>query len=571
MLLPQKIALARRAAFGLAVAVTALIVASAFEASPLASGQSRTRPKGWSAASHGQRARPDYDAVFGMTIVHELRLTIEPEQFRAMQADLKSVLPQGLPGERRGGPGGAGGGHGPMPDFAAFQAACRDKTDGAACSANGTDGQCRAMRGPDLLCMPAGMGPFPGRGAMPSLTTRDPKYVPATLAYDGREWPHIGVRYKGNSSLMAGSGLRSKLPFRLDFDKYEKEFPETRDQRFYGFGALTFSSNVGDDSQLREVLATEILRDRGIAAARAAFSRVFVDVGGGPEYWGLYSMIEDPSDGGMLTAQFGGGGGNLYKPEGPGADWTVFDRRGFVKKTNVKNPDYADVAAAVEALHASTDNRAAWRAGLEATFDVDLFLRWLATNTLIDNWDAYGVMAHNYYLYADPGAQGRLRWIPWDHNFAFGAAPAFGGRGFPGGERGSGVPPALRGGPGAPPRMPFGGGGDVLHNNASESWPLIQRLLADEVYAARYRTFLRSSMEGLSAEAAFAARARELHALVAASVVGPGGERPGATTVSSREAFEASVDGANGLVEAMRRRRAAIGTAVGAEPAHGGR
>ena len=43
--------------------------------------------------------------------------------------------------------------------------------------------------------------------------------------------------------------------------------------------------------------------------------------------------------------------------------------------------------------------------------DVDLFLRWLAVNSTIGNWDAYGAMAHNYYLYGDPhraGAAGFL-------------------------------------------------------------------------------------------------------------------------------------------------------------------
>ena len=75
-------------------------------------------------------------------------------------------------------------------------------------------------------------------------------------------------------------------------------------------------------------------------APRAAFYRVFVDSGAGPQYWGLYTMVEDPSDGAMLDAQFGGQGGNLYKPDGPGADWTKFDAEGFEKKTNDKEADF---------------------------------------------------------------------------------------------------------------------------------------------------------------------------------------------------------------------------------------
>ena len=124
-------------------------------------------------------------------------------------------------------------------------------------------------------------------GGPPSLTTRDPIYVPVTVDHDRRVWTHVGMRFKGNSSLMAtnmsGNG---KIPFRLDFDRYEAEFPEIRNQRFYGFQKLTFSSNFGDDSQIREVLATEIFRDRGVPAPRAAFYRVFVDTGEGPAVLG---------------------------------------------------------------------------------------------------------------------------------------------------------------------------------------------------------------------------------------------------------------------------------------------
>ena len=144
------------------------------------------------------------------------------------------------------------------------------------------------------------------------------------------------MRYKGNSSLvMASAGATGRIPFRLHFDRYEDEHPQIENQRFYGFRELTFSSNFSDDSQIREALATEIFGDQGVPAPRAAFYRVMVDVGQGFEYWGLDTMIEDPDDGAMLDAQFGGRGGNLYKPDGPGADWTSFVAEGFEKKTKV--------------------------------------------------------------------------------------------------------------------------------------------------------------------------------------------------------------------------------------------
>ena len=557
-------------------AACAIAAGMSFALNPFGAAAQQARPAGWDEATHGEKARPDYARLFSMDRVHELRIAIPAEQFRAMQEDLGQITP-GFGG--RGGGFVPGGGADP---FAAFMeagaAACSERQAGAACTVTGQDGQCNAMppAGP-LVCMPAmpaGMPGFGGmgRGGAPQLISRDPIYVPVTVVHEGRTWTLVGMRYKGNSSLAsANTSGNGKVPFRLDFDRYENEAPETRNQRFYGFQKMTFASNFGDDSQLREVFATEVLRDRGIPAARAAFYRIYVDTGSGPEYWGLYTMVEDPADGAMLDAQFGSHSGNLYKPEGAGANWSQFNPEGFNKKTNEREADYSDVRAAIAALHAPQADAAAWRAGLEAVFDVDHFLRWLAVNTALLNWDSYGALAHNYYLYGDPAQKGRLRWIPWDHNFSLGGSPAFGaGRG---GIRGAPPP----GGPGAPrgggpgggfagpvgrggfPGGMFGGNTDVLHSQVGEEWPLIRRLLADDVYAARYRVHLEHAVGGRYAIEAANARLRELHALIAPAVAGAGGERPTHTTVSSPEAFESSVDG---VMTVVRQRHEAIRAAL---------
>jgi spore coat protein CotH len=559
--------------------------------------QQLRRPAGWDAATHGDGTSPDYQRLFATDTVHDIRIVIAPDRFRAMQEDLRTLLPS-VPGLRAGGPAAFGDGLQQMAAFAeGAAAACSQKAANASCSVAGMDGKCMELGPGPALCLPAVVGDlaagFRGRGAGPgaggplSMVSRDPEYVPVTVQHGGRAWTHVGMRYKGNSSLMMASvGGNGKIPFRLDFDRYEDEFPEIRNQRFHGFQKLTFSSNFGDDSQIRELFATEVFRDRGVPAPRAAFYRVFVDVGAGPEYWGLYTMIEDPADGAMLDAQFGGGGGNLYKPDGPGANWTQFVKEGFPKKSNEKQADFSDVESAIAALHASPGpGSAAWRAALEARFDADLFLRWLAVNTAIQNWDAYGTFAHNYYLYGDPGQKGRLRWIPWDHNLALGAG--FGGPGgfVPGGAPPPGLLPGAQPGaepfaivgrgalpqngaadgrnPPAPFQMPMSfGGDDILRTEAGAQWPLISRLMADDVYAAQYRGHLARALEGLFAPEAALARMRQLNALIASSVVGDRGERPSHTTISSREAFDRSIDGPGGLREVVERRHVAIRTAL---------
>ncbi|MGH9241611.1 MAG: CotH kinase family protein, partial [Vicinamibacterales bacterium] len=375
---------------------------------------------------------------------------------------------------------------------------------------------------------PAGQADGRPSGKGGGLTARDPSYFPVTVTHDGHAWTQVGMRYKGNFSLMMGSLFSlmmgtpdGKLSFRLNFDRFEDAHPEIANQRFYGFKELTFSSNFDDASRMREALANELFRDRGVAAPRVAFYRIVVNTGTGDESWGLYTLVEDPADPAMLASQFGGASGNLYKPDGPGADWTRFDVAGFEKKTNRARADFSDIQAAIDALHADLPP-AAWRANLERHFDVDRFLRWLAVNQVVDNWDAYGRYAHNYYLYADPGRNGRLVWIPWDNNYSFGGIP-FAANAAGIARIAAGAAPApqvpVPQGP-VPVGVPMiGSSADVLfEKGVGEGWPLISRLLADPVYRPQYRAHLRFALGGLYERNTFAARIREWQTLLASSV-----------------------------------------------------
>ena len=105
---------------------------------------------------------------------------------------------------------------------------------------------------------------------------------------------------------------------------------------------------------------------------------------------------------------------------------------------------------------------ACWRRRLEARFDVPVFLRWLALNTIIGNVDAYGgVSGHNYYLYGSPRHRDRIFWIPWDHDLAM-----------PTGGLGTPAPDTAI---------------DLFHDRAATNWPLIRFLMDDPVYRAAYR------------------------------------------------------------------------------------
>ena len=428
------------------------------------------RPAGWTAATHCKGEAANYDLLFPDDSVHRIDLTITADDYQAMLDNLDDLY-----GGAMGGPGGG-------------------TLDGG----------------------------------------ENPMYVPVQLGFNGLAWTDVGMRFKGNSSLQSAyrNGIR-KMSFRLNFDEYEDDNPLIDNQRFHGFKKMTFSNGFSDPSLIRDKLGADIFRDSGVPAARGAFARIFVDVGDGPIYFGLYTMIEDPSDE-MLGAQFGDDDGNLYKPEGDGATWASQDpeviARDFEKKTNEDDEDWSDITAAIDALHADRSDAAAWRTGLEARVDVQAFLKTLAVNQVMVNWDSYGYMNHNYYVYADPTQDGRLVWFPWDLNESM----------------------LVRGRRGSDPS-------DVLMSDVGEDWPMVRFLLDDAAYFTDYLGYVQEALDGGFGEAQVLAKARAYHALIAPYVMGDDGEQAPYSNLSNQAEFEQSLEGGRaGLVTHIQGRHVTV-------------
>jgi spore coat protein CotH len=362
------------------------------------------------------------------------------------------------------------------------------------------------------------------------FSTEDPIYVPVDLEFNGMTWNDVGFRYKGQSSLFAaGNG---KLPFRLNFDKFENEYPEIVDQRFYGFSEMTFVSNWGDSTYIREKLAGDIFKAGGVPVARSSFCRIYIDTGNGSTYWGLYTMVEDPSDK-LIETQFQNGNGNCYKPKGDGANWTdPFKKEVFVKKTNENKADWSDVDSAHSALHASRSNPEIWRNNLDKYFNTTKFLRWLAINTSIENWDSYGQMAQNYYLYQDLTDNGRIVWITWDHNLSMGAnfsynTPDFGS-----------IPdfdfdfPKLSHKFGTPPSLSL--------NEISDKWPLIRYLIDDPIYKNVYHSEIKNALRTCLIEDEIVNKINAYYDLIKPYVVGNQKELSNYTFIKSESKFDSA-------------------------------
>jgi spore coat protein CotH len=352
----------------------------------------------WTETTHSNNVDPDYSVVFEQNTVLRFDIAISSTNWSIMQTDLDEQL-----GSSGGGPGGVGIGS----------------------------------------------------------SEYDMIWVPCTFKFNDTEWYNVGVRYKGNSSLQSAyqSG-NNKLSFKLDFDEFEDDYPDLANQRFYGFKQLNLNNNYDDASLMREKVGADLFRNFGLASAQTTFCVVYVDHGDGPQYYGVYTLVEEVDDT-VLESQFNDDNGNLYKPDGDAASFAAgtYDESELVKKSNEDENDYSDVEALYSIINSSdrTTNVEQWKANLSSVFNVDGFLKWLAANTVMQNWDTYGKMTHNYFLYNNP-ADSKLTWIPWDNNEALQSGKS-------------------------------GGALSLSLSEVGNGWPLIRYLMDVDEYEAQYKTY----------------------------------------------------------------------------------
>ena len=303
----------------------------------------------------------------------------------------------------------------------------------------------------------------PGGGDITSVNADvTPIYVPCNLEYDGINWYNVGIRYKGNSSLSSG-GI-GKLPFRLKFEEFANDFPEISGQNFYGFEELSLSSNYNDKSMMREKVACDLFRDFGVPVSRTVFCEIYIDFGEGPTYFGLYTALEVVFDS-VLENEFNSSNGNCYKPDGDGANFSSgsYGESYFENKNGGVN--FSDVEGLYNTVNSSlrTSDPSAWRTAMNSYLNMDEYLKYMAVNFSIQNWDTYGRMTHNYYMYNNP-ATGQLNWIPWDNNEAF--------------DEGK-----------------MGGALSIDLSDATSDWPLLSYIVADAIYEADYKAHLRDFID----------------------------------------------------------------------------
>ncbi len=244
---------------------------------------------------------------------------------------------------------------------------------------------------------------------------RDSIYLMASVVIDGEMIDSVGIRIKGYSSAFE----RTKKPLKIDFNEFVPE------KRYDGLRKINLNNGAGDPGFQRETMGYDLMNRMGVDAPRTSYTRLSIN----GEFFAVYQLVEQV-DKEFLKNNFNNASGNLFKANGdPSYEGYEFDYNGtdpeaykddIDLKTNEVEGDYSAMIRFLDVLNNTPDEE--FPEAIQEVFNVDRFLKTLAVDVAIDNWDSHFFWRSgwNWYMYEDPST-GKLQWIPWDYNYAFGS------------------------------------------------------------------------------------------------------------------------------------------------------
>lgn len=217
---------------------------------------------------------------------------------------------------------------------------------------------------------------------------------------------NVGFRLRGNTSRSA-----DKKSFKISFNTYESG------RKFHGLEKMNLNGEHNDPSIVRAKLGWDILRAQNIPATRANHIAFYIN----GEYRGLYINVEH-IDEEFVENRFGNNDGNLYKCLWPATlhylgdnpeqyKFTVGGRRAYALKTNTDTDDYSDLSTFIDILNNAP--LADFPCELENVFNVRDYLKCLAFDVAMGNWDGPIYNKNNFYLYKNTET-GQFEYIPYD-------------------------------------------------------------------------------------------------------------------------------------------------------------
>ncbi|MCR4639273.1 carbohydrate-binding domain-containing protein [Ruminococcus sp.] len=242
------------------------------------------------------------------------------------------------------------------------------------------------------------------------------EWTPCDIVIDGEELKNVGIRTKGNSSLMMAKN--GKYSFRIKTDKFDK------DVNYHGLTELCMNNMLMDASCLRDILCYNAMYEIDGVAPHAAHTDMYLN----GELYSFYLLAEQPGttvaeryavdDDSVLykatesngaEGGWGGFGGDSYCSF---TENMPLDRFAVKFGTDDEFKHIQDIKTAINKL-TPTDYKF-----IEDVIDVPSFLKGFAVNSIFCNYDSYnGSLAHNYYLMFSGG---KAYFVGWDYNLCLG-------------------------------------------------------------------------------------------------------------------------------------------------------
>ncbi|MCP4592640.1 MAG: hypothetical protein GY842_18050, partial [bacterium] len=227
----------------------------------------------------------------------------------------------------------------------------------------------------------------------------------------------VGIRPRGNTSRDS-----VKKSWKLKFN----EFVPGRE--FHGLEKFNVNGEHNDIAITRSKLAWDLFKAMGVPSPRA--HHVQLKINDGTYVEGMHINIEQIDDE-FVDAWYENDEGNLYKCVykgaradlryvAPGTPETYQNLGGgltYQEEINEDSPDYTDLANFIDFINNTDDPTFA--AGIMARFSVDNFLRAMAVDVTIGQWDNYWYGANNYFLYHNQDTD-RFEYIPYDYDNTYG-------------------------------------------------------------------------------------------------------------------------------------------------------
>lgn len=258
------------------------------------------------------------------------------------------------------------------------------------------------------------------------LNAQTEQYYVCDVLVNGKKFNNVGIRPKGNSSLLCivVDKTSDRFSLKLEFDHF------VEGQTCFGLDKLVLNNNFVDPTNMKEALIFDMYQFVDANAPLYNYAKVCRN----GNYWGVYLALESIDESFMLR-NYGTQDSELYKPEPAGMNMDEETDEEFPMSPVGANLEYAtdalyqygsiwstEVTRTTDKDHRRVVNalkNIKERNDIEKYMNVDNILRYMAVHTFAVNEDSLtDYMPHNYYLYE---YDGQLDILPWDYNMSFGA------------------------------------------------------------------------------------------------------------------------------------------------------